>query len=421
MNTNIYTLFLLLCTWPVFSQEIEQIDQGTNYTQTVYYDLASGEKTAVDYTQWDIAFSVANRSVGVLINESVSGADDATAVSLYSIDTLDFAGADTTMISDTLFNSSVSWGQGAFNEAADTSDVFDFGWGLYSPSNHILTGNRVFIVKLRSGVYKKLLINEYSNSQYKFTYADLDGENEVIDSVASSDYMGKTLAYYSLEDQAALDVEPEEWDLQFTRYVTPLVAGPGIILQYSVTGVLINAGVEVAEAQGVDPETVSFDSYADSLSTDLETIGYDWKSYDFNAGAYSVPEDLVYFVKTANDSIWKIQFLDFDNTTGTSTFEKTFIEVLANNALVPSFVKSTNLFPNPIRGGQLTLEFDSKRTIHNATVSIYNSVGQNLSNQVVQIRQGPNRITTEVNSGSGMHYLMVRMGESVLTKPFVVK
>src|SRR5690606_12687448 len=129
-------------------------------------------------------------------------------------------------------------------------NVLDFGWGMYDINTHNLNGTRIFIIKLRDDSYKKIRIDQMQtrNNKFFFTYGDLDNENIVTDSIDMNDFDGKTLAYYSLKDQQSLDLEPEEWDLKFTRYNTPVATDevPEGFLNYLVTGTLSRPGVEVA-------------------------------------------------------------------------------------------------------------------------------------------------------------------------------
>ena len=128
----------------------------------------------------------------------------------------------------------------------------DLGWGNYSFITHYVTADSLFVVKLPSGSYKKLWIDRLASGVYYFTYADLDGSNEVSETVTKSDFTNKNFAYYSIDSQTELDREPanDSWDLLFTKYTTMLNYG-GAQMPYGVTGVLSNAGVEVNKVSGI--------------------------------------------------------------------------------------------------------------------------------------------------------------------------
>ena len=65
------------------------------------------------------------------------------------------------------------------------------------------------------------------------------------------------------------------------------------------------------------PNTLDF-------SSNRNIIGYDWKTFDIDAGYYTVNENIVYIIKNVDDFYFKLRFIDFydDNgAKGTPTFE----------------------------------------------------------------------------------------------------
>lgn len=235
-------------------ENILQIDQGKNYTQSVFLDLATKEVTTIDFTTWDIAFATGARDVSVLINEAVKGGEAGRSLHLFSTSSNDFSETDMTQIKDTLFNGDAALSDGAFNTVKDTANAFDFGWGLYNPSTHIVSGTQIFIIQLRNGDYKKIRIDKYDTQKYTFIYAD-------------------------------------------------------------------------------------------SLSKAQDAIGYEWKYFDRNTFQYTILDDLAYFVKTPNNEVYKIQFLDFEGaSTGVTTIKATLEEVLSSLTTPPEYIKSTQVF-----------------------------------------------------------------------------
>src|SRR5690606_24410143 len=131
----------------------------------------------------------------------------------------------------------------------------------------------VFVIRLRDGTDLKMQIQSLASGTYQFRDANLDGSNEVTKTVTKADHSG-LLAYFSFETGDIVDVEPATgFEMVFLRYTTPLPdPGGGDPIPYLVTGILSGGGVQVAQANGIDPETVSFLDFADSLSTDIEVI-----------------------------------------------------------------------------------------------------------------------------------------------------
>ncbi|HEX5111479.1 MAG TPA: T9SS type A sorting domain-containing protein, partial [Saprospiraceae bacterium] len=186
------------------------------------------------------------------------------------------------------------------------------------------------------------------NGVYTFRYANIDGSNETSKTIDKADHAGQTLAYFSFTTGATVDVEPAGgFDLFFCRYTTLLEAG-GDTVPYLVTGILSAEGIETAQAYPVDPETVQFQEYADSLSSNPEIIGHDWKTFDLANFVWVIPNDLVYFVKTRDDHIWKLVFVEFEgSTTGNATFEKTDLGIISAVNDPSSMLTEFQVYPNP--------------------------------------------------------------------------
>ncbi|MEL6357993.1 MAG: HmuY family protein, partial [Bacteroidota bacterium] len=288
--------------------QFQQVTQGAGYANQVYYDIATNTSTTITHEDWDIAFGVSGFSSSVVVNEGVisSQSDPAQQIELYASSATDFTTADTSQITERIHNNEVSWEAGAFNHVAIPGDPFDLGWGSYNPATQTVNGSRVFFLLGRDGVYRKLMIESLISGVYTFRHALLDGSEEMMVTVDKTAFIGKNMAYYSFND-GVVDLEPTDWDLLFTRYTTPLPDDEGNILQYTVTGVLHNIGIGVAELSGVDPETTETPLSKDEYDETLNVIGFDWKSFDLSTFSWSIPEDLVYFVRNEEDQVWRIQ------------------------------------------------------------------------------------------------------------------
>ena len=282
-----------------------------------------------------------------------------------------------------------------------------------------VVGNQIFVIKLRDGQFKKLEIQEYNGFTFTFQYANLDGTDLVSEQITKADYAGKTLAYYSIENGNALDLEPAEWDLMFTRYVTPLVDPSGGILDYTVTGFLNNSGIQVAKATGIDPETVDEADYADAYNDTLTTVGYDWKSYQ---GSWVIPSDRVYFIKGSSNKIWKIQFLDFEgSSTGVATLQKTYLGDVTNiNEEEYQNFNSLGVYPNPaIDFTHITIETPSSE--QNANYRIYSVDGSLMQNGEMAINPGLNVNRIELDLPAGNYQLSVQIGQEIITRPLMIQ
>ncbi|NBC06859.1 MAG: T9SS type A sorting domain-containing protein [Bacteroidetes bacterium] len=352
MKQQLLFFFLFAACFQLQAQFAE-VSYGPGYTQQVFYDLGSQEAVSVDDAAWDIAFTAQGlQDAGVFLNEAASSDENDSALELYLVPDKAY---DETLTEDhlgeRLYNNEQNWQYGAFNAMRTAGDPFDYGWGSYNPATMSVEGTQLFALKLRDGSFRKLEISALDGTSYQVRHAAFDGSGEVSFSVDKSNHQDTGLVFYSLTSNEVVTEIPAtgDWDLMFTRYTTPLDDGQGNILNYLLTGTLSGAGVEVAQADGIDPATVEFDAYRDSLQSALDVIGYDWKSFDLNTFSWSLPLDRVYFVKTAEGEVYKLQFIDFEgSSTGVAVFEQTDLGI-TNTIEESSIVNDFTVFPNPVR------------------------------------------------------------------------
>ena len=348
---NMKTIFtiptLLLLFISSISAQIDQVSVGASYNQQAYYSLSTGESVVITNDAWDIAFSTSGQQdAGVFFNESASLSNPALQVFL--ADTEDWTSpiTDTDSFTDevALQNPEANWTEGAMNSIKDPSSPFDYGWGAYNPQNHTIEGAKIFVIKKRDGSFIKFRVESLSGGIYTMQFADLDGTNEVSFQIDKNESIG-ALAYYSFESQDVVDM-PTDYDLIFQRYTTPLDAGDGTFLEYTVTGVLLAPGVQAVVADGIDPSSVSESDYADQYSSLPTTIGHTWKVFDFSAG-WIIDEDRTHFIKDRNGDTYQLTFYDFEGSgTGTTTMERNLITSVATSE-VPFVDQYLSVFPNP--------------------------------------------------------------------------
>jgi hypothetical protein len=335
------------------AQETQIITTGPGYQAQSYFRLSDGEEETVSNSAWDIAFSIyGTDDAGVFINESSGSSmgQPQPVIQLFQALTLEFNEVpDSVFILDyPLLNPEDNWATGAFNTLRNPDNPDDRGWGLFNPATQAVEGDMIYVVKLRNGQFRKLQVQSLAGGVYTFRYARLNGADEVTVTIDKADFPGQTLAYYNLTTHAVADVEPDNgFDLLYCRYIALILnPGTGGYEPYQVTGILSGLGVEVAKADGVDPETVDYADWADSLSTRLDVVGHDWKA--FSGSGWALDPDRVYFVRTADDHVWKLHFTAFGGSTnGTATFEKTDLGIIlsADDPDMPGL--KTLLYPNP--------------------------------------------------------------------------
>lgn len=343
---TLFTLSIFLLAISIKAQDFVEISVGQGYSNQTHYSLSTQTDRSISNEAWDIAFSaLGQQDAGVFINESATFMSP--QLQLYVLRGVswedDITNAATYEDSTALYNPEMNWAEGAFNTTKDPSSHFDFGWGAYNPQTHKIEGNTVYLVKQRNATYLKLMIDELAGGIYTFRYANLDGSNEKVATVDKSDSAG-SLIHYSFGTSEVVDI-PTDSDIVFQRYTTPLDAG-GNIVEYTVTGVLLQPGVEAVAIRGVDPTAINAEDYDDQYSSQPNTIGYDWKSFDFTEG-WSVETDRTYLVKNRDGAIYQLTFVDFEgSSTGTSTVEIIEVSKPSSTSTLPIPAELTT-YPNP--------------------------------------------------------------------------
>lgn len=423
---NALHIFLLASFAPALhAQTTDQISTGAGYTKFAYYKLSDGSSQQVANDAWDIAFSnLGAQFAGIFINESTSSSMGQTVPGVEAYDPFVFDFGDVINPGDILpeyqlFNPEASWEEGAFNTMADTSNPLDFGWGTYEAGESKVIGNRVFVIKLRNGEYRKIMFDEYDGAQFSFRVAKLDGSEESAHTVATDLGNGSPIVYFSLGPNGANVVTPTGWDLVFCRYVALLDAG-GDLVPYVVTGILSADSIQVARADNVDPATVDYMVYLDSLSSRLDVINHDWKFFDLSQGWF-VAEDRAYFVKTPQNDLYKLVFTAFGGSTnGTATVERTFLGTLSAAPDLPGGVGEVLVYPNPA-AERLYLSFTSDAAAP-ATLHLLNGAGQTVWTGASRIQPGLNVL--EINHlpalPAGAYLLNVRLPGGQFTRSVVI-
>ena len=390
----------------------ETVSMGSGYSNENYYSLSSGDEISVVRDNWDIAFAsdgLGSSSSTIRINGSIG-----TELYLFSNDTADWGSLDTTGFQwSQLINSETDWSTGAFQNQTPASG-FDLGWGTYNSITHIVSGDRIFLLKLANGVYKKLIIDQLTGGEFTFHYADLDGSNLVETSVSKSNYAGKNFGYYSLQNNVSLDREPlaNSWDLLFTKYVVDL--GGGYL--YGVTGVLANAGIQVAQANSVNNVlTESWQGH--SFDDNIGTIGWDWKSFNMTTFAYEIEDSLVYFIEDEIGNIHKVVFTGFG---GSSTGDFIFTKEVVNAVGLTEFKNEIlNVYPNPA-SGIINVIFSSNE--NEIALSIVGLSGRTVASRELNVNAGMAQESIDISHlNSGVYLLTLRTSKGIATQKISIR
>ncbi len=349
-RTLTLTFSLILFASGLFAQEYGQASFGPSYSEQAFFRFSDLSAENIGNESWDLAFSVEGAfSVGVHLNEAVPAVFSGVApyLELYLAPVNSWEDPiDLSEVTDTLYNPESSWDEGALNTTSNPDDPLDFGWGLYNSDNHSVVGNRIYVIKLRDDSYRKFEVSSLIGGVYTFRYADLDGSNEAEVIIDGADF-DSPLALFSFDSGAAVE-SPQNWDLLFSRYITLLDAGGDEFVNYTVAGVLTGPGVEVAVAQDILPTEANQEDYADAYDSQMDKIGHTWKYFNLGEFSWVMEDSLSYFIKTADEHLWQVIFIDFEgSSTGTTTFE--VVDLGTVNVVEPDGnVATIGLFPNPV-------------------------------------------------------------------------
>lgn len=404
---QIITLSLALSASVVLqAQTSVTVSTAAGISDQVWYSLQNGEVDNAPLAEWDLAFEMTGFTSSILVNtaKGLVVYETPSAIGFWdNVNTLD--SANWTRID----NSDTSWSAGALTHGNNlvNPDGLNVGWGDYNMATHVIAGSRIYAIQLADATtWLKLRINSLSNGVFSFTYANLDGTGSHDATLVKTDFTGKNFGYWSFETNATLDREPAttDWDLLFTKYI-------GFVpTAYPVAGVLQNKGVTALQVDDVPTADAEWTSAP--FSTEMNIIGSDWKSYDFDLNAYTTVPDRTYFVKDGAGNIWKLVFTAFGgSTTGDMTFEQ---ELVSSTGIAEAAARQGTLLvqPNPVTDGNVELVMDVPA--HEGTLQVYNAAGQLMMDRAWKGTPGLSVRGLDV-SGLSKGLYTVRFSSSVAT------
>jgi len=397
-------IFLVLSVTATAQLVSDIVSTGPAYQDQVWYSMENGEVASAPLNNWDIAFEISGFTASIRANNQ-KGLEVYQAP--YAVG--DWEVVDTTGMTaswNRLYNSHTSWSEGALNRYS-TSD-FDLGWGMYNPITHAVVGDSIQVIKLANGEFKKFRMESLAGGVYTFTFSNLDGSSTTTASIDKSDYSGKNFAYYSIENQEELDREPltADWDITFCKYISEVQGQP-----YGVSGVLHNYGVKVNQVEGVEVEEA--EPWSGDFQEEINTVGYDWKSFDFMSGEFMITEDLSYFIWTNSGNIYQLVFTGFGGSAN-GEYEFGFESFSALNTET-EWEESLNIFPNPVTNGELNIQGIPS----NARLTVFDITGAVVRNIQTNEAERTSINTTGLNPGT---YLLSVQGENTArTLKFVIQ
>jgi hypothetical protein len=297
---------------PPGSVKTDTIPMTYNYKFQVYFDLDSGIIVSQNIkTESDLGFECSPAGWKIILNT----ADFMKAADLGAVP---FGQAQDT--------AHVTW---KFDKSDGNPDSMAFGtWyqilnGDTVSNDHVYAIDRGFDENANPlGLYQ-VIFDSLVHSRYYFRFAPITGENinsGVVEKDGTVNYM-----YYSLSAGGSVKrLEPSKvnYDLLFTQYTTLLYTDIGEPYPYLVTGVLTNRNnVEVAIDSTHEFSSITLSQSSQlSFSKALDAIGYEWKSYNFESGAYTVNSNKTFIIRNNAGLMYKLRFVGFYSSNGEKGF-----------------------------------------------------------------------------------------------------
>ncbi|MFZ4520368.1 MAG: HmuY family protein [Bacteroidales bacterium] len=292
---------------PVGDLQTDTIPMTDTYLNQVYFSLDSGRivssniKTTFDLgfecrkSGWHIILNTSNFMKVVDLGEVTFGAPYDTTGYKLKFDKSD-GNIDSTAID--------SWFNVAGNDTVSKRHVYAISRGLDEAGNPL-------------GVYQ-VIFDSLKNNTYYFRYAPLAGGS------GSRGYVKKdpqvNFIYFSLKTGSVIAAEPAAptYDLLFTQYTTLLFTTEGLPYPYLVTGVLLNRFQVAAVADSLtDFMAITRDMARNmTYSNAMDVIGWEWKTYNFDTGVYTIKNHLCFVIRGVSGYYYKLRFTGFYNKDG---------------------------------------------------------------------------------------------------------
>ncbi|SHJ10383.1 Por secretion system C-terminal sorting domain-containing protein [Mesonia phycicola] len=410
MKTKLFFIALLSIFFNVNAQTAVNLSMGAAYADEVFYDFSTNQSNSYTASSWEIAFLRNNTySFAIRINDGIN-----IEVFQASNTATDYATIDVANEANwtPLYNDTTTWDYGAFDQGSAT-----YGWGEYNATTHHVEGTATFVLKYSDGTYRKLFIEDYFGG-YTFKYATWDATTstwgaDTSATVSNSSNPDNIFNYYSLSTSSEVIAEPvsTDWDIKFTKFTVDYPYN-GTTIKYNVTGVLHHPDVTVAE----NIETGAGDPNTQNYSSDISTIGYDWKGY--NGQGYAVETDLYYYVKDINNNVYRLHFTSFD---GSSTGNLSFNSEDVTSLLGVTSLDNGDLFgfyPNPAQD-QIEIIYENTNS-NDVNISIYSITGQKVLEKKLNTSGFYNQKLDVSNLSKGNYLIHFQSGNQITTKKLIL-
>ncbi len=270
-------------------------NMNSDYKYQLYYNLETNTIVGQNLkTAWDLGFETSEDGYRIILNSS-------KAMFAFDTDQNNFE-----EVSDTTgFMSNRKWDDASGN--LDSTALGD-----WRGNNTIYILDRGYNESGQKLGFVKFQIVGVEDHGYSIRYAQLDGTNEfTLDINKNDDY---NFTFLSMNSNSVVSIEPpkDKWDLVITQYIESLST------PYLVTGILLNRynTSAIMDSTSIFTEINYGTAISYSLSTDINTIGYNWKKYDYEAGSFIIYPKMNYIINDQKGFYYKLHLIDFYDQMG---------------------------------------------------------------------------------------------------------
>jgi hypothetical protein len=280
--------------------QMVRVDMGEDYEDQIFFDFETGQPVMTSKVfSWDLAFENGANGYHIFINGGKN-------VLVYN--------SQMTNPDLVLNTSSVGTEDWRFDAPSALPDSTAIGeWRNTSGQSK----NEVYLIKLPGDVFKKIVIESVSSTEYVLQYGDMSGPMNTITISKNDAY---NYSYFSFDNGGHIPMpEPPKatWDIVFTQY--RFIYYELNNFPYLVNGALLNPYNTTGKVDTLTPyENIDYNHVLNSgpFSDHRDVIGFLWKKYNFGNGRYEIMPGRTYIVKNRNAQVWKLKFLDFYSPTG---------------------------------------------------------------------------------------------------------
>jgi hypothetical protein len=293
---------------PKGTETTASVEMAEDYRWQIYYSLKNNTIVGSNkYTAWDLGFETSPQGWHIILN----GAKFRMAA--YRTAKLDFGAVN---ISDTI-------GVPSFIDAA-SGNLDSTAFGDWRTGNVYILHRGTDEMGNFLGM-QKIQILSVDAIKYVVRFATLDGANEKVLEIPKDGRYNYT--FLSFDDAGkTLLIEPPktEWDIVFTKYTHYY---DDLDLRYSVVGCLLNSYQTSAVEDTLTKNFAEIDLQKVApmvLQKKMNEIGFSWKTYDLNAGKFTIDANKFYIIRSGEEGIFfKLRFIDFykDGIKGAPKFE----------------------------------------------------------------------------------------------------